>query len=405
MATYVIIGGGQAGAWLAKSLRSNGCEARVVLIGDEDAAPYERPPLSKAVLKGEATLASTTVLSQAAAAESGVKLWLGERVSAVDRTAHRVRCASGRELEYSKLFLATGSRVRMLPTPGLPEDRVFYLRTQADAERLHEALVRHQRLLIIGGGWIGLEVAAAARAMGKQVSVLEMAPHLCARALPPAVSEYLGNLHRGHGVDVHTGTNATLTWNGSAILADIGNNAAPLAADVVVIATGIVPNVELAVDCGLAVDNGIVVDDQGRTSDPDIFAAGDVTNHPNRHAGRRVRLESWENAQNQAIAVARAALEHSVTYDEIPWFWSDQFDVNLQILGLPPAGVEPVRRGNPADGKCMWFFWREGRIESVIAVNAPREVRVVKKWMREGRFPSPAAVLDPTANLQKLPAL
>ena len=403
MATFVIVGAGQAGAWIARSLRDNGFEGRIVLIGDEDAAPYERPPLSKEVLKGEALPDSTTVLKHEAAAASGVELWLGESVDRIDRAAHRVHCAGGREVAYDKLFIATGSRVRTLPTPGLPDDRVFYLRTLRDAGRLRRAMTHHQRMLVIGGGWIGLEVAAVARGMDKQVCVLEMAPRLCARAAPPAVSGYLHELHARHGVAMHLGTRAELSWDGTQIVADTGNGAAPIAADMVVIAAGIVPNVELAADCGLAVDNGIVVDDRCRTSDPDIFAAGDVTSHPNRHAGTRLRLESWENAQNQAIAAARAALELDGRYDEIPWFWSDQYDVNLQILGMPPADVEPMRRGDPADGKCLWFFWRDGRLVSVIAVNSPREIRVAKKWMLAGRFPEPAAALDESLPLQKLP--
>ncbi|QEE24040.1 ferredoxin-NAD reductase [Rhodanobacter glycinis] len=402
MNTFVIIGAGQAGAWVARSLRNSAFKGRIVLIGDEDAAPYERPPLSKEVLKGEPLPDSCTVLKHEAAAEAEVELWLGESVKRIDREAHLVLCASGREITYDKLFIATGSRVRMLPTTGLPQDRVFYLRTLHDAERLHQAMMRSQRVLIVGGGWIGLEVAAVARGMGKQVTVIEMAPRLCARAAPPAVSDYLQNLHARHGVDVYLDTRATLSWDGSKLEADTGNGKAPIAADMVVIAAGIVPNVELATECGLAVDNGIVVDDQGRTSDPDIFAAGDVTNHPNRHAGMRLRLESWENAQNQAIAAAHAALELDGCYDEIPWFWSDQYDVNLQILGMPPADIEPVRRGNPADGKCLWLFWRNGRIASVIAVNSPREIRVVKKWMLADRFPEPSAVLDESLPLQKL---
>lgn len=403
MASFVIIGAGQAGAWIARSLRSNGFEGRLVLIGDEDAAPYERPPLSKEVLKGEALPDSTTVLKHEDAKASGVELWLGESVSRIDREARHVHCTSGRGIAYDKLFIATGSRVRTLPTPGLPDDRVFYLRTLRDAERLHRAMARSQRVLVIGGGWIGLEVAAVARGMDKQVCVLELAPRLCARAAPAAVSDYLRDLHARHGVDLHLDTRATLSWNGTQVEADIGGGHAPIAADMLVVAAGIVPNIELAAGCGLAVDNGIVVDEQGRTSDPNIFAAGDVTNHPCRHAGTRLRLESWDNAQNQAIAVARAALGLDGRYDEIPWFWSDQYDVNLQILGMPPADIEPMRRGDPADGKCLWFFWRDGRLASVIAVNSPREIRVAKKWMLADRFPAPAAVLDEAVTLQKLP--
>lgn len=403
MAAYAIIGGGQAGAWLAKTLRKQDGDARIVVIADEQAAPYERPPLSKEVLKGEAPPTSTTLLSRDAAGELGIELWLGETARQIDRVGHRVHCASGRDIEYTKLFLATGSRVRTLPMPGVPADRVFYLRTLADAENLRAALDRSERVLIVGGGWIGLEVAAAARAAGKQVSVIERAPRLCARAVPPAISDYLSNLHTHHGVDIRTGTTATLTWDGSAVVATTDDGKPPLHADMAVVAVGIVPNIELAVACGLAVDNGVVVDEHGRTSDADILAAGDVTNHPCRHSGARVRLESWDNAQNQAIAVARAVFDPLAAYDEIPWFWSDQYDVNLQIIGLPPAGIEPVRRDDPAGGSCTWFFWRDGCVLSAIAVNGQRDIKVVKKWMKQGRFPDPQAVRDVTQPLQRLP--
>lgn len=403
MATYAIIGGGQAGAWLAKTLRKQDGDARIVVIGDETVAPYERPPLSKEVLKGETPAASATLLTQEAAAELGIELWLGETVQRIDRAAHRVQCSDGRDVQYTKLFLATGSRVRTLPLPGLPEDRVFYLRTLADAEQLRAAIARSARVLIVGGGWIGLEVAAAVRAAGKQVSVIERAPRLCARAVPPVISAYLRELHVRHGVDIHVATSATLTWDGASIVATPDDGAPPLHADMVVVAVGIAPNVELAAACGLAIDNGVVVDEHGRTSDADILAAGDVTNHPSRHSGSRVRLESWDNAQGQAIAVARAVHDPLATYDEIPWFWSDQYDINLQIIGLPPVDVAPVRRGDPADGSCVWFFWRDGRITSAIAVNGPRDIKIVKKWMRQDRFPEPDALLDMGRTLQSLP--
>lgn len=403
MSVYAIVGAGQAGAWLARTLRKQDADARIVLIGEEQAAPYERPPLSKEVLKGETPPASTTVLTQKVADEQGVELWLGETVTAIDRGSHVLNCASGTALPYDKLFLATGSRVRELPLPDVPDNRICYLRTLADAERLRGVLDRSQRVLVIGGGWIGLEVAAVVRGMDKQVSIVEMAPRLCARAAPPAVSEYLRTLHLDRGVEVHTDTQAQLAWDGSAIVATDADGTQLTTADAVVVAAGIVPNVELAAGCGLSVDNGIVVDAHGCSSDPDIYAAGDVTNHPCAHAGAHARLESWDNAQNQAMAVARAATGADEAYEEIPWFWSDQYGTNLQILGLPPMDVEPQRRGDPAGGSCMWFFWRDGRIASVIGVNTPRDIRVVKKWMRQNQFPDPKSVLDESQKLKKLP--
>lgn len=397
---YVVVGAGQAGAWVAKTLRSRGCTAPVVVIGEESFAPYERPPLSKAVLKGEAPPASTTLLASAAAAEQGIELWLDERVVSIDRASRSVRCASGRAIGYTKLFLTTGGRARKLPTPALPDERVFYLRTLADAARLQQAIGSVARVLVIGGGWIGLEVAATARSLGCAVDVVEAAPRLGMRTVPPAVAAFLADLHRRHGVGVHTGAPAALAWNGAAIEAKLAGGAT-LAADLVVIGVGIEPNVELARACGLEVADGVVVDACGRTSDPDVYAAGDVASQPGAQAGRRLRIESWANAQEQAIVAARAALGEAVAYDEIPWFWSDQFDVNLQIIGMPPMDVEPQLRGDPATGPATWFFWRGGRIECAVAVNAGRDIKVVRKWMREGRFPAPEAVLDPGTALQK----
>lgn len=402
MHCYLIVGGGQAAAWLAKTLRRDNADARIVVVADEASAPYERPPLSKEVLKGEALPESTILLTRAQAAELAIELKTSETVTAIDRAAKTVQLASGARLGYSKLFLATGSRVRRLPLDKLPQERVFYLRTLDDAVRLREALADSQRALIIGGGWIGLEAAAVLRAQGKQVTIIEMGERLCARAAPPVVSEYLQQLHQGRGVDIHTSTRAELSWRDNVIEAHTDKGEV-INADLVIVAVGILPNVELAADAGLDVDNGIVVDEFGRTSDAAILAVGDVTNHPSRFLGKRVRLESWDNAQNQAIAVAKAIDSPVDAYAEVPWFWSDQYDSNLQILGQPPQDVTPQRRGDPASGKCLWLFWDGGRVVAAVALNSPRDIRFVKKWMQQGRFPTPDAVADATQKLQKLP--
>lgn len=408
METYVIVGAGQAGAWLAKTLRKDAAEARIVLVGDEASAPYERPPLSKEVLKGDALPESTILLSADKAAELDIELKTGVAVAAIDRNSQSVTLASGEQLGYSKLFLATGSRVRRLPLDNIPDDKVFYLRTLDDAKRLHAAQASAQSALIIGGGWIGLEAAAVLRGRGLKVTIIEMGERLCARAAPPVVSAYLQALHQAQGVEIRTNARAELRWNGTSIEAHIDNGGL-IAADMVIVAIGIVPNVELAEAAGLEVDNGIVVDAYGRCSDANIYAAGDVTNHPSQFLGKRVRLESWDNAQNQAIAVATAAasetLEAAAAYADIPWFWSDQYDTNMQVLGQPPQDVEPQRRGDPATGQCLWLFWEGRRVVAAVALNSPRDIRFVKKWMQKQRFPSPESVADETMKLQKLPLI
>ncbi|GAA4333455.1 FAD-dependent oxidoreductase [Pigmentiphaga soli] len=401
MQTFVIVGAGQAGGWIALTLRSEGFAGRIVMIGNESHPPYERPPLSKAVLKGEAEPHSTYIVTADKLAEDKVELWLDETAQEIDRERCAVRCASGRSVQYDALFLTTGGSARKLPS--LPEGpNTFYLRRLEDAALLGEALQRAGSLLVVGGGWIGLEVAATARQAGKAVTVVEMAPALCARSLPPEMSAFLADLHRGHGVDLRLGARADFEPHGAGVRARLADGTA-VDADVAVVGVGMVPHTELAQACGLEVDNGIVTDAQGRTSDPRIFAAGDVANHPSRHAGRRLRLESWANAQNQAVVAAKAALGGADEYHDIPWFWSDQYDVNLQILGLPPEGVAPVVRRY--DGRRqVYFYLAEGRVRSAIAINSGRDIRVIKRWMAAGTAPSAADLQDVSRDLQKLPA-
>lgn len=397
--TFIIIGAGQAGAWVARTLRAEGFAGRIVLIGAEPYYPYERPPLSKAVLKGEAQADSATLLSPAEAQAASIECWLGAEVADIDRAGRTIRTTGGRSLAYDKVFLTTGSRVRLLP--GLAASpRIHTLRGRDDAMRLQQAL--HGHLLVLGGGWIGLEVAATALALGVAVTLVEAAPRLCARSLPPVASEFLEQLHRKNGVELSLGQNVrALATHDDFVTAELADGRI-ITADNALIAIGILPNVELAQACGLAVENGILVDHTGRTSDPDIYAAGDVTRHPNAFAGGLVRLESWANAQNQAITAARAALGLAARYDEIPWFWSDQYGVNLQILGLPAAAARCHARGAPAEAKGSWLaLHKDGRPAGAIAVNTARHLRPLRGLFEGGAVPdiaaweSGAAILTP----------
>jgi 3-phenylpropionate/trans-cinnamate dioxygenase ferredoxin reductase subunit len=399
----VIVGGGQAGGWAAKTLRAEGYGGRIVLVGDEPHPPHERPPLSKAVLAGSAGPDVCHLFKPDAFAELALECEPGERALAIDRAAHTVLTDRNRRLHYDRLILTTGSRVRKLALPGADLPGVFYLRTIADALALRDRLTTDARLLVVGGGWIGLEAAATARKRGAFVTVLEAADRLCARAAPPELSEFLLRLHAAHGVEVRLGAGleSLRSGQGGGIVASLADGT-ELGAAAVLFGVGIVPNVELARDAGLEVRNGIVVDDQGRTSDPDIFAAGDVTDQPGARLGRRVRLESWQNAQDQAIVAAKAALGRDARHDPLPWFWSDQYETNIQILGLPERWPEAVRRGDPASANFSLFYLRDGAIEAVVSVNAPRDLRAARRLIEQRKQVRAADLADPAVNLQKL---
>ncbi len=407
LGAFVIVGGGQAGAWVARTLRKEGFAGPVVLIGDEEHWPYERPPLSKAFLQGTSDIAAMTLLGADQAAELGIECLRGRRVTAVDRLNHTVTCADGTELSYGRLFLTTGGKARTLPwLEGDASGRIHTLRTQGDAERLRTALHRSESLLVLGGGWIGLEVAATARAMGVAVTVVEAGARLCARTMPPVVSEYLHGLHAAEGVVLRMGAAVTgLRPDEAGVTATFGDGTV-LRAGHAVIGIGISPDTALAAACGLEVADGIVVDAQGRTSDPAIFAAGDVARHPNDFAGLSLRLESWANAQNGAIVAAKASLGHDVRYAEVPWFWSDQYGANLQMLGLPGAGVRSVARGAPDAGAGCWLMLdANGAFAGAVAVNAPRELRTVRKMLAAASQPCPDAWADPAVPLARVGAI
>ncbi len=383
---FVIVGGGQAGAWVARSLRGEGFSGPIVLFGEERHWPYERPPLSKSVLLGSGAEDEGVLLTPAQADQLGIQVRLGQRVAAIDRGAHHLVCADGTRQDYEKLFLTTGSTPRLLPaaTGGDP-GKLHYLRTRDDARRLRAILIPGRHLAVLGGGWIGLEVAASARKLGLCVTVIETAERVCLRSVPPVVSAYLEALHASQGITILTGrTLQAMAQHGDTNVLRLSCGS-EIQCDDVLIGIGVRPNSELAQACGLEVDNGIVVDAAGRTSDPDIFAAGDVTAHISRFAGHRVRLESWANAQAQAIVAAQAALDKPARYDEVPWLWSDQFEANIQIVGFPGQAVSVRRQGTPDSGKGCWLMLDAAMAAvGAVAINAPRELRSVRKAMQAG---------------------
>jgi len=356
--------------------------------------PYDRPPLSKEYLLKPDPIRPN--LAQSEIYDAGVDLHDGETVTCIDREDRSVTLASGTRLHYEALLLATGSRLRRLPLPSVDPKRIFYLRTLEDAAKLRAALEGGRRVTVIGGGFIGLEVAAAARHHGCAVTVLEMAPMLLARNATPALAAYVRRLHERRGVEIVLGARVQearedkggvrLAWAGGHVWADM-----------VVVGIGVVPNVELAVASGLCTADGIVVDPACRTSDPSIFAAGEVTSHPIGRLPLRARTESWSAASEQAVVAARNMVGMAGSLDELPWFWSDQHDVNIQSLGLPNAASRFVEVGDIATDAWLRIGTDEaGRLIGAEAVNMGREVSALRRADRSGR-PIPTWILETAA--------
>ena len=371
----VIVGAGQAGGWAAKTLRAEGFAGSITLVGAEVHAPHERPPLSKAFLREDVDPASTHLFKPALFATLALDWRWGVSAKAIWRSERYVELESGEQLPYDRLILCMGGRARRLACPGAENVGVHTLRSIEDAHRLRRALLSSRDVVIVGGGWIGLEVAAAAARLGASVHVVEVASRLCARVLPPRVSSLLQAMHERHGVRFSLGRAvASLRGSGGRTIVTLDDGAA-FDADCIVAGIGLVPNDELARAAGLACSGGIIVDKQCATTDPAIFAAGDVAVAPNSCARGPVRLESWQNAQDQGIAAARAALGLRVAYDPIPRFWSDQYDENVQILGWPSASAEAVIRGDPPSGRFLVFAVEGTRVRAVIGFNSGREMR------------------------------
>lgn len=350
-AGLVVVGGSYAALQIAASARQAGYAGPIRILAEEAALPYQRPPLSKAYLAGEAGEDKLPLRAEAFYREQSIAVSLGTRVTAIDRAKKRVRVGSGEELAWERLALATGARPRTLGIPG-----ALVLRSLADANALKARLAGAQSVAIVGGGFIGLEVAAVCAKLGKRVTVLEAQPRLLARVFPPLMSAFMAEAHRRHGVEVRTGVDA------KAELAALG-------ADLVLEAVGVVPNEELAAACGLACDNGVLVDRQARTSDPDIVAAGDCTRHPSSYAEAPVRLESVQNAMDQSRVAGATLAGKDAVYDAVPWFWSDQYDLRLQMTGLAAGHDAHAVRGSMDAGKFSVFYLRAGRIVAADSVN------------------------------------
>ncbi|WP_186236357.1 NAD(P)/FAD-dependent oxidoreductase [Burkholderia gladioli] len=402
----VIVGAGHAARRAAEALRERDAALPIVMLGEEPEAPYDRPLLSKDVLLAAAEEPRLFVREPGWYAQQRIELRLAARVEAIDRAAQRVRLADGASLPYARLLLATGSRVRPFGgelEPGVP---LHYVRTLADTRALREALRPGLRVAVLGGGFIGLEVAASAVRLGCRVSVIDPAARLLGRAMPPEVGEHALALHRRHGVEARLGVLPERVRrdprdSGGALLVETSEGEVP--ADVVVVGIGVVPNVELAQAAGLEVADGIRVDAGCRTLDPAIFAAGEVTSHFHPLAGRHVRTESWQIAERQPAVAAANLLGGEDAYAELPWLWSDQYDSNLQTLGWFEPGQRRVLRGEPGRGPFAVFgLDGEGRLAAAAVIDAGREMAVCRR-LAAARVPLDAARLaDPAVALRSL---
>ena len=390
----IIVGAGQAAAQIVASLRSEGYTGSITIIGDEKYLPYQRPPLSKSFLKGEIAEDRLFIKPIEFYADARCELKLKSRVTAVDRAARTVKLDDGSSLGYTTLVLATGSRVRKLSIPGAEFEGCFYLRGIDDVDQIRPRLQPGKRLTIIGAGYIGLEVAAVAVKRGLKVTVIEAMPRVLARAASPQISAFYEVEHRRAGVDLRCYVRTeSIAPTGDLLAVSTSSGIVP--ADLVLIGVGIVPNVELAKDAGLEIDNGIVVNQFGQTEDPNVYAIGDCANLPNSFAtGGRVRLESVQNAIDQAKHAAMAITGKSKPYDEVPWFWSDQFDLKLQIAGLGTPEDEIVIRGQPSSRNFAAFHLKAGVVTAVEAVNAAPEYMMGRRLIAARARVAPERLAD-----------
>jgi len=402
---YVIAGAGLAGAKAAQTLREEGFDGPVVLIGDEMERPYERPPLSKDYLLGKAEREAIYVHPESWYTDNGVELRLGVPVSGINAAAHEVGLADGSWVGYTRLLLATGSSPRRLPVPGADADGVLYLRRVADSDQIKAAFQAASQVVVIGAGWIGLETAAAARLAGVEVTILETAALPLLRVLGPEVAQVFAGLHRDHDVDLRFGVQVSEILSAGGRVRGVRlADGSHVPADAVVVGVGITPNSQLAEAAGLATGNGVVVDAALRSSDPDIFAAGDVACAYHPVLGRHIRVEHWANALNQPQTAARAMLGQDVAYDNIPYFYTDQYDLGMEYAGyVEPGGYDQVVfRGDVGQREFIAFWLAGGKVLAGMNVNIWDVSEMIQALVRGGRAVDPARLGDPGIPLDQL---
>jgi 3-phenylpropionate/trans-cinnamate dioxygenase ferredoxin reductase subunit len=401
ISTILIIGAGQAGAQAVDTLRREGFKGRIVMVGDEPYLPYQRPPLSKKFLLGEMEVDRLPFRHQSFYDEHHIDLKLGVRAARLDPAAHRVTLSNGETLDYDRLLLGLGAGARRLSCPGADLPGLHFLRGISDVADIRAALQPGARVVIIGGGYIGLEGAAAARHFGCAVTVLEMADRVMARVVAADVSAYFELEHRTRGVQIICGTRVVRLEGSARVERVICADGSAHAADLVIVGVGAVANMELAREAGLACADGIVVDEYCRTSDPSIYAAGDCTYHPSLRFDLRVRLESVDNAFEQAKTASLNILGKTTVHDKVPWFWSDQFDNKLLIVGLSQGHDRQVTRGDPATRSFSVCYLKGGVLQALEAVNQTKDYMAARKLIADRARPDIGKLADPLVPLKE----
>ncbi|WP_432470486.1 NAD(P)/FAD-dependent oxidoreductase [Amphritea sp. HPY] len=401
--TCIIIGASHAAAELAPSLRQEGWDGRILIIGDESYLPYHRPTLSKAFLSGEKSADDILIRPEAVYEKNNIEFMLNVRVDSINRADKTITLNNGEILDYDKLALCTGSRVRTVPLSGIDLPGIHYLRDLSQVEGIMQDVGEGKHAIIVGGGYIGLETASVLRKLGMEVTVLEMAPRVLARVTAPEVSEFYSRMHAEEGVTILTDVAVSGFEGDEHVSRVICSNGETLPANLVIVGVGILPNVEIAQDAGLEVDNGIIVDEYCLTSDPDIVAAGDCTSHPNALYNQRIRLESVPNASEQGKSAAASICGNKIAYQALPWFWSDQFDVKLRIAGLSQGYDEVVIRGNRHEGREFTaFYLKEGKLIAADCINTAKDFMISKALLSKEIPVTPEALADESFDLKQL---
>ena len=402
MENLLIIGAGQSAIQCISTLKKEGYSGSITLVGEEEHLPYQRPPLSKGFLEDSLNKERLYFKKLEFFTENKVQLYLGLSAEKLEIANQKVYLSDNSELEFDKLVFATGSRVRYLDFPGSELKSIFYLRDLDDAEAIKKDLETSENLVIIGAGYIGLEAAAIAAKKNKKVTIIEMADRVMNRTVDPQISEYYLNLHKSYGVKFHFNTSLETINEVSDSLEVVCSDGTEVKADSVLIGAGVVPNIELAEEAGIYCDNGIIVNEFGQTNFKNIYACGDCTNHPNKILNKNLRLESVHNAMEQAKTVASSVMNNPMEYNQVPWFWSDQYDHKLQIVGLSGDHDMVTMRGNTNDAKFMLFYTKDEELIAVDAINNPKEFLISRKLVANKVKIKPNVISDLNTNLNDL---
>ena len=402
MNEIVVIGSGQAAIQTVMSLKRNEFTGSIKVIGEEDHLPYQRPPLSKDFLLEEYKPERVSLKKKEFYEENGVDLILGKRAESIDTILKEITLSDENKIRYSQLIIATGSRVRKLNVPGSDKKGIYYLRDLDDANALKQRLKKNKKMVIVGAGYIGLEVASVAASLGVEVTVIEMANRVMNRTVDPMISSYYQKLHESHGVKIHLDNGLKAFEGGDSVNAVLCSDGLMLEAELVVIGAGVLPNQEIAIEAGLECNNGIMVNEFGETSTAHVYACGDCTNHPNKGLNTRLRLESVHNAMEQSKTVANTIMGNKEPYDQVPWFWSDQYDHKLQLVGISGDHDEVVMRGLESEQKFLLFYLKNSELIAVNAINSSKEFLICRKLVANKVKISSDVIKDQSVNLNDL---